>query len=112
MNSAARIVCIGIVMWMAAGAIASRAQQTAGDPGLERFREIYKELVETNTTLSAGDCTLAAQRMAERLKAAGYPESDLKIFVPEGHPKEGGLIAVLHGTAVNQKAVLMLGHVD
>ena len=34
------------------------------DKGLERFREIYKELVETNTTLSAGDCTLAAKRMA------------------------------------------------
>jgi len=32
--------------------------QTAG---LERFRAIYKELVETNTTLSAGDCTLAAR---------------------------------------------------
>jgi len=38
----------------------------SGDKGLERFREIYKELVETNTTLSAGDCTLAAKRMAAR----------------------------------------------
>jgi acetylornithine deacetylase/succinyl-diaminopimelate desuccinylase-like protein len=112
MNSAARIVCIGIVMLMAAGAIASGAQQTAGDPGLERFRSIYKELVETNTTLSAGDCTLAAKKMAARLAAAGYPESDLHIFEPEGHPKEGGLIAVLHGTDPNAKAILMLAHVD
>ena len=39
-----------------------------GDEGAGRFREIYKELVETNTTLSAGDCTLAAKRMAARLK--------------------------------------------
>ena len=73
---------------------------------------IYKELVETNTTLSAGDCTLAAKKMADRLKAAGYPDEDMKIFVPEGHPKEGGLIAVLHGSEPNAKAILMLAHVD
>jgi acetylornithine deacetylase/succinyl-diaminopimelate desuccinylase-like protein len=84
----------------------------SGDQGLERFREIYKELVETNTTLSSGDCTLAARRMAARLKAAGYPDQDLRVFVPDGHPKEGGLLAVLHGSNPGAKAILMLGHVD
>jgi acetylornithine deacetylase/succinyl-diaminopimelate desuccinylase-like protein len=82
------------------------------DNGQDRFRAIYKELVETNTTLSAGDCTLAATRMAARLKAAGYPEEDLRIFVPDGHPKEGGLLAVLHGSDPKAKAILMLAHVD
>ena len=82
------------------------------DEGLPRFREIYKELVETNTTLSAGDCTLAAQRMAARLKTAGYPDEDVRLFVPDGHPKEGGLLAVLHGTNPKLKAILMLAHVD
>ena len=38
--------------------------------GEQRFRELYKELVETNTTLSAGSCTVAAERLAARLKAA------------------------------------------
>lgn len=82
------------------------------EPGLTRFRETYKELVETNTTLSAGDCTLAATRMAARLKTAGYSDEDVRVFVPEGHPKEGGLLAVLYGTDPNAKAVLMLAHVD
>jgi acetylornithine deacetylase/succinyl-diaminopimelate desuccinylase-like protein len=90
--------------------IPSRA--TTKTEGLQRFREIYKELVETNTTLSAGDCTLAAQRMAARLKASGYPDADLRVFVPEGHPKEGGLLAVLHGSDAKAKAILMLAHVD
>lgn len=89
-----------------------RAQATTETEGLRRFREIYKELVETNTTLSAGDCTLAAQRMAARLKTAGYPDTDLRVFVPEGHPKEGGLLAVLHGSDPNAKAILMLAHID
>jgi len=85
----------------------------ATDPeGLQRFRAIYKELVETNTTLSAGDCTLAAQRMAARLKAAGYPDGDLRVFIPEGHPKEGGLLAMLHGSDSKAKAILMLAHID
>ena len=84
---------------------------TEGD-SLERFRSIYKELVETNTTLSAGDCTLAAQRVAARLKTAGYPDVDLRVFVPPGHEKEGGLIAVLHGSDPSAKAILMLAHVD
>ena len=82
------------------------------DDGQTRFRSLYKELIETNTTLSTGDCTLAAERMAAHLRAAGYPESDLRIFVPDGHPKEGGLIAVLHGTDPKAKAILMLAHVD
>jgi acetylornithine deacetylase/succinyl-diaminopimelate desuccinylase-like protein len=84
----------------------------SGDQGLERFREIYKELVETNTTLSTGDCTLAARRMGDRLKAAGYPDQDLRVFIPDGHPKEGGLLAVLHGSDPAAKAILLLGHVD
>ena len=81
-------------------------------PDQQRFRALYKELLETNTTLSAGDCTLAAQKMAAHLKAAGYPEADLHIFTAPGHPKEGGLVAVLHGTDPNIKAVLLLGHLD
>ena len=88
------------------------AQGATDAESLQRFREIYKELVETNTTLSAGDCTLAAQRMAARLKSAGYPDADLRIFVPEGHPKEGGLLAVLHGSDPKAKAILMLAHID
>jgi len=82
------------------------------DKGLERFRAIYKELVETNTTLSAGDCTLAAKRMAARLQAAGYPDADLRVFVPDGHPREGGLLAEIHGADSTAKAILMLGHLD
>jgi acetylornithine deacetylase/succinyl-diaminopimelate desuccinylase-like protein len=81
-------------------------------PDQAAFRDLYKELVETNTTLSSGDCTLAASRMAARLKAAGYPDADLHPFQAEGHPKEGGLVAVLHGTDPKEKAVLLLAHID
>ncbi|MGA2708354.1 MAG: hypothetical protein ACLP0B_25865 [Steroidobacteraceae bacterium] len=32
-------------------------------PDVANFRELYQELVETNTTLSSGSCTLAAERI-------------------------------------------------
>jgi acetylornithine deacetylase/succinyl-diaminopimelate desuccinylase-like protein len=80
--------------------------------GEQRFRELYKELVETNTTLSAGSCTLAAERMAARLKAAGFADSDLHLFTAPEHPKEGGLVAVYAGRDPKLKAILLLAHLD
>jgi acetylornithine deacetylase/succinyl-diaminopimelate desuccinylase-like protein len=81
-------------------------------PGEARFRALYKELVETNTTLSAGSCTLAAERMAAHLKAAGFAESDLHLFTAPDHPKEGGLVAVLPGRDPHSKPILLLAHID
>jgi acetylornithine deacetylase/succinyl-diaminopimelate desuccinylase-like protein len=80
--------------------------------GEAEFRAIYKELVETNTTLSSGSCTLAAERMAARLRAAGFPESDLHIITVPDHPKEGNLVAVLPGSDPEAKALLLLAHID
>jgi acetylornithine deacetylase/succinyl-diaminopimelate desuccinylase-like protein len=100
--------------WIAALAalLALPANAQTVRPDQAAFREVYKELVETNTTLSAGDCTLAAQKVAARLKAAGYPDSDLHIFTAPGHPKEGGLVAVLPGSDPKAKAILLLAHLD
>ncbi len=84
----------------------------APSQGEAQFRELYKELVETNTTLSAGNCTLAAERMAARLKAAGFADSELHIFTAPDHPKEGGLVAIYPGRDPKLKAILLLAHID
>ena len=80
--------------------------------GEAQFRSLYQELVETNTTLSVGDCTLAAQRMAAHLKAAGYADNEIEIFTAPDHPKEGGLLAVYPGSDPKLKAMLLLAHLD
>jgi len=100
--------------WTAAFAalLALPANAQALRPDQQAFRALYKELVETNTTLSAGSCTLAAQRMAARLKAAGYRDSDLHFFSVPDHPREGGLVAVLPGGDPKAKAILLLAHLD
>src|SRR5579864_8430387 len=81
-------------------------------PDQVAFRALYKELVETNTALSVGSCTLAAQRMAAHLKNAGYPDADVTLFSTPDHPREGGLVAILRGTSKTAKPILLLGHID
>src|ERR1700690_4572049 len=86
------------------------APMTPLRPDQVAFRALYKELVETNTTLSAGSCTLLAQRIAAHLKSAGFADQDLTLFSVPDHPKEGGLVAVLAGSTSTAKPVLLLGH--
>jgi acetylornithine deacetylase/succinyl-diaminopimelate desuccinylase-like protein len=100
-----------LMMALAAAALPAIAS-AAPQPGEAQFRSLYEELVETNTTFSAGSCTLAAERMAARLKSAGFPDSDLKLLVPPDHPKDGNLVAVYPGTDPKAKAVLLLAHID
>jgi acetylornithine deacetylase/succinyl-diaminopimelate desuccinylase-like protein len=101
---------------VAAGATLALSHAATAQPALKpdqlRFREIYKELVETNTTLSAGSCTEAAAKMGARLKAAGFADADLTYFSVPDHPKEGGLVAVLPGSSKTAKPILLLGHLD
>jgi len=103
----------GLLAFTAALALSAPAfaADTSGD-GETAFRGLYKELVETNTTLSAGSCTLAAERMAARLKAAGYSDADMHLFATPEHPKDGGLVAIMHGTGSKKKPILLLAHID
>jgi acetylornithine deacetylase/succinyl-diaminopimelate desuccinylase-like protein len=93
-------------------AVAQEAPMTPLRPDQEAYLKIYRELVETNTTLSAGSCTLAAERMAAHLRSAGYGEKDITLFSVPEHPKEGGLVAVLQGSSSALKPILLLGHLD
>ena len=100
------------------GALAAASLLLAGQAGAQTrpdqvaFRALYKELVETNTTASVGDCTLAATKMAARMKAAGFPDSALTLFSAPDYPKNGGLVAVYPGKDPKAKAILLLAHID
>ena len=104
-----------MIHYAAAIAFAFAAQAASAQtlrPDQAEFRSLYKELVETNTTLSSGSCTLAAERMAARLKAAGLPESQITLFADPDHPREGGLVAVYPGTSKALRPILGIAHID
>jgi acetylornithine deacetylase/succinyl-diaminopimelate desuccinylase-like protein len=72
-------------------------------------RDIYKELIEIDTTDSAGNTTIAAEAMAARLKAAGFPEADIQVLGP--NPRKGNLVARYRGRS-DRKAILLVAHLD
>lgn len=72
-------------------------------------RDIYKELVEINTVTHTGDTAKAAEAMAARLRAAGFPADDVRVFTPA--PRKGNMVARLHGSGA-KKPILLLAHID
>ena len=102
--------------WLAAaGALALAAPalaQAPADAGQTRFRDIYKELIETDTTLSNGDCTLAANRMKARLVAAGYPDGQFRVVVAPNFPRQGNLVGEIAGSDPRAPAILLVAHID
>jgi acetylornithine deacetylase/succinyl-diaminopimelate desuccinylase-like protein len=73
-------------------------------------REILKELVEINTSDSAGHTGDAARAMARRLVAAGLPASDVQVVGAE--PKYQNLVARYRGRAGGGRPILLMAHLD
>ncbi len=98
---------------LAAALLSGTAASAQLRPDQAAFRTLFKELVETNTTVSAGSCTLAAERMAAWLKAGGFADAELRLFNgPANRPQDGGLVATLAGSDAKAKAILLLAHID
>src|SRR6476660_3072968 len=72
--------------------------------------DLFKELIEINTQGSDGNTVTAAQAMAARLKAAGFPDSD--VVVLENAPRKGNLVARLRAKNPTRKPLLLLSHID
>ncbi|MCU1327615.1 MAG: Acetylornithine deacetylase [Bryobacterales bacterium] len=75
-------------------------------------REILTELIAINTTDSGGNNTTAAEAMAKRLLAAGYPQADVQVLVPPGRPTKGNLVARLRAKDSQLRPFLFFSHLD
>src|SRR5436309_2543354 len=78
-------------------------------PADQMARDIFKQLIEINTTDSVGNVTTAAEAMAERLRNAGFAEDDLHVAGPSDRKKN--LVVRFRG-AGKRKPVLFIGHLD
>jgi len=109
-------------MWMAlavgaliAGPVVAQVPTGKMDPlrpDQQRFFELYKQLVETDTSVTTGSCTQAAEQIAARLKAAGFADDQVTLFSVPDHPKEGGIVAIYPGTSSTLEPILLLAHID
>jgi len=90
-------------------AVAAPIKAQTNDATNQLAHDIFKQLIEINTTDSVGNTTVAAEAMAKRLRDAGYPDSD--IFLGGPNPRKGNLVVRLHGTGA-RKPILMICHLD
>jgi acetylornithine deacetylase/succinyl-diaminopimelate desuccinylase-like protein len=73
-------------------------------------RDIFKELVEINTTHQQGS-TQAAAAIQQHLLAAGFADDDVLVIAPPGHPTKASVVLRYRGKS-GAHAVLFLGHLD
>jgi acetylornithine deacetylase/succinyl-diaminopimelate desuccinylase-like protein len=101
-------LCVAVIAALVAAAPAS-SRAEALTPQQQLAFDIYKELVEIDTTTATGDTKQAAEAMAARLRAAGFAEGDVQVFSPA--PRKGNLVARLRGSGA-RKPILLLAHID
>src|SRR5215471_12006110 len=87
----------------------SNAPTTRADAEKQLAREIYKEMIEVQSGVTTGSTTPIAEAAAARLKAAGFPDSD--IFLGGAKDTKHNLVVRYHGTGV-RKPILLLAHID
>jgi acetylornithine deacetylase/succinyl-diaminopimelate desuccinylase-like protein len=103
-----------IFVWLALTTLIVTAPFTAKSadalsPSQKLSFDIYKKLIEIDTTTATGDTARAANAMAARLREAGFTEADVQVFSPA--PKKGNLVARLRGTGA-RRPILLLAHID
>jgi len=111
--------CLAVVAVLFLLASVARPQTDDPDQATRQLaHDIFKQLIEINTTDSVGSTTVAAEAMAQRLRDAGFPAADVVVLGP--NERKGNMVARLHctsthgtgaGTAVH-RPVLLIGHLD
>jgi acetylornithine deacetylase/succinyl-diaminopimelate desuccinylase-like protein len=74
-------------------------------------RDIFRELIEINTTDSLGNTPRAARAMAQRLRTAGFPAADVRVLIGPD-PKHGNLVARYRGTGTGGRPIVVFAHLD
>jgi acetylornithine deacetylase/succinyl-diaminopimelate desuccinylase-like protein len=90
-------------------ALPTKSSAQIDDATRQLSHDIFKQLIEINTTDSVGNVTTAAEAMAQRLRDAGFPDSDIQVVGPNDRKKN--MVARLHGSG-KHKPVLLIGHLD
>ena len=96
-----------IATWLCLASMSGHAQS----PNLKEARDIFRQLIEINTTDSVGSVTKAAEAMRQRLLDAGFAAADLKLLGP--NDRKMNLVARYHGAAgTTLKPMLLICHLD
>jgi acetylornithine deacetylase/succinyl-diaminopimelate desuccinylase-like protein len=109
MNFKMSYAFIAIVAIILFAVTTTHAQSTRPDSEKQLAHDIYKEFIEIHSGFTTGATTPVAEAAAARLKAAGFPDSD--IALGGAIDKKGNIVVRYHGTGA-RKPLLLLAHID
>lgn len=110
----AALLVVLLLMLSSAIPLASvAAQQATLTPQQQLARDVYSEMVGINTADSVGSTTRAAEALAKRFVAAGFPAADVQVLAAPSAPDKANLVVRYRGSGKGSaKPVLLLGHLD
>src|SRR5437667_7716403 len=109
MRCVARVACAALTLALLPRVGATQSGLSDADRRLAR--DIFRELIEINTTDSLGNTPRAARAMARRLVAAGFPLADVRVLIgPDA--KHGNLVARYRGTGTGGRPIIGFAHLD
>lgn len=86
----------------------ARAQTAPSPEDRARADEIFEELIEIPSVSETPETVRAAEAMAARLRAAGFPDEDVRVVDLEG---TGNLLARYRGSS-DAPPILLMAHLD
>ncbi len=92
-----------------ASADSSLGLQPASDTDRQFAREIFEQLIDTDTSHTANSITQASAELRRRLLDAGFSENDISVIGP--NERKQNLVVRYRGRDV-RKAILIIGHLD
>src|SRR5881296_1820436 len=109
MRCVARVACAALTLALLPRVGATQSGLSDADRRLAR--DIFRELIEINTTDSLGNTPRAARAMARRLVAAGFPAADVRVLVgPDS--THGNLVARYRGSGLGGRPIVVFAHLD
>jgi acetylornithine deacetylase/succinyl-diaminopimelate desuccinylase-like protein len=91
--------------------LAPKPQAQVDDATKALSHDVFKQLIEINSTDSVGSVTAASEAMAQRFRDAGFSDADIQILGPAGKDRKKNVVVRLHGTG-KHKPILLIGHLD
>src|SRR3989441_7327866 len=109
MRFVARVACAALTLALLPRVGATQSGLSDADRRLAR--DIFRELIEINTTDSLANTPRAARAMARRLLAAGFPAADVRVLIgPDA--KHGNLVARYRGSGGGGRPIVVFAHLD
>lgn len=111
MNYRTRLNSVSVFILALCGQTAWPAAHQSDAVTRATAHDIFKQLIEINTTDSIGSTTVAAQAMAKCLLDAGFPAADVVVIGP--NDRKGNMVARYRGRAGTKlRPILIIGHLD